>query len=261
MSKFCSLFSSSSANCTYISSSNSAILIDAGASAKQIITSCEAHGLSTQYIKAIFVTHEHIDHVKGVRVLSKKLGVPVYATRETIDAIIEKNLADDTTDFRSIEEQNIKIDEINVTCFDTPHDCAHSVGFNIFLPSGRKISTCTDLGVVTENVYKALLGSDLVLLESNHDISMLRYGPYVYSLKQRILSNIGHLPNTQCADTAKKLLKCGTTRFVLGHLSRQNNTPQLAFEETKKAFDSVGAKQNIDYTLTVAGDNNKVILL
>lgn len=259
MSGFCSLFSSSSANCTYIYSSDSAILIDAGASAKQILLSCDNHNLPVENIKAIFVTHEHSDHIKGLRVLSQKLGVPVYATKETIEKLIEKNYVDGKTDLRAIDQNGAEAGNMKILPFTTPHDSAHSVGYKIYLPDERKISVCTDIGTVTDNVFNSLKESDLVLLESNHDLQMLLNGPYVYNLKQRIMSKNGHLPNHECAKTVVELLKSGTTRFVLGHLSKQNNTPQKAFSETKLALDSIGAKENIDYKLTVAEDENKII--
>ena len=261
MSRFCSLFSSSSANSTYISSSSTAVLIDAGASTKQILLSLENHGLDEKSIKAIFVTHEHSDHTKALKVLSGKLGVPVYATRKTLEVLIEKNLVDEKTKLVEIDDSGAIIDDLQVVPFHTPHDSADSVGYNIFLPDERKISTCTDLGIVTDTVFKALDGSDLVLLESNHDLQMLKNGPYVLSLKKRIMSDNGHLPNHLCAEAASKLFQGRTTRFVLGHLSKQNNTPQKAFNETKKAFDLLGAKENIDYTLCVGGDCNEVIRL
>lgn len=258
MSKFCSLFSSSSANSTYISSSGGAILVDAGNSAKQILLSCENHGLDTREIKAIFVTHEHSDHVKGVRVLASKLGVPVYATEKTLEAMIQKNIVDEKTELIPIES-GAQAGGMEIIPFSTPHDSADSVGYCIFMPDGRKISICTDLGVVTDGVFQAVDKSDLILLESNHDITMLRYGPYDPALKKRILSEYGHLPNIDCAQTALKLLQSGTTRFILGHLSRHNNTPKKAYDETRKAFDSVGAEENFDYILSIATDDNEVI--
>lgn len=261
MSKFCSLFSSSSANSTYISTSTGAVLIDAGNSAKQIILSCENHGLDVDAIKAIFITHEHSDHVKGVRVLANKLNVPIYATKKTLEAMIDKKIVDCKNTLIPIDASGAEAGGMEIFPFSTPHDSVDSVGYRINLPDGRKISTCTDIGTVTDGVLKAVSGSDLVLLESNHDVFMLKNGPYDYYLKQRILSSTGHLPNDECAKTALKLLESGTTRFVLGHLSRQNNTPQKAYGETKSAFDNVGAEENFDYTLCVAGDDNEIIRL
>lgn len=259
MSKFCSLFSSSSANSTYISSSAGAILVDAGSSAKQITLSCQQHGLDVDEIRAIFVTHEHSDHVKGVRVLANRLGVPIYATQKTLEAMIQKNIVDEKNDLIPIDQKGVESAGMKITPFSTMHDSADSVGYAIMLPDGRKISVCTDLGTVTDSVFRAIDKSDLILLESNHDITMLKYGPYDPSLKRRILSEYGHLPNTECASTALKLLENGTTRFVLGHLSRQNNTPQKAYSETKRAFDSIGAEEYFDYILNVATDDNEVI--
>ncbi|MBQ7580232.1 MAG: MBL fold metallo-hydrolase [Clostridia bacterium] len=259
MSKFCSLFSSSSANSTYISSQGSAILVDAGNSAKQILLSCERHGLETDEIKAIFITHEHTDHVKGVRVLAGKLGVPVYATEKTLQSMINKKVVDEKTEIIPVSPAGESVGGMEIIPFSTPHDSVDSVGYVVMLPDSRKISICTDLGVVTDTVFNAVSKSDLILLESNHDINMLKNGPYDPALKRRILSQFGHLPNTDCAATALKLLESGTTRFVLGHLSKQNNTPKIAYAETKRAFDSIGAEENFDYTLSIASDDNEII--
>ena len=255
------MFSSSSANCSYISSSGGAILVDAGNNAKQILLSCENHNLETDKIQAIFITHEHTDHVKGVRVLAKKLGVPIYATQKTLDEMINKKAVDEKNVLVPIDSSGAEAAGMHIVPFSTPHDSVDSVGYTITLPDLRKISVCTDLGTVTDTVFEAIRGSDMILLESNHDVFMLKTGPYDYYLKRRILSDHGHLPNIECAKTAVKLLHSGTTGFILGHLSRQNNTPVKAFDETKSAFDAVGAKENLDYTLSVATDDNDVVRL
>ena len=259
MSRFCSLFSSSSGNSTYIGTANNGILVDAGVSAKQQLISCVNSGIDIDSIRAIFITHEHTDHVKGLKVLAKKLKVPIFATEETLVAMCEKDMVDENNELRVIDERGAEICGMEIMPFTTPHDSAHSVGYTINMPDERKISVCTDLGTVTDRVFKAISGSDLILLESNHDVDMLKSGPYPYSLKQRILSTYGHLPNEMCAETAVKLLKTGTTRFVLGHLSKENNTPEKAWQTSLSAFEDAQARNNVDYQLFVAGNNNGLI--
>ena len=145
--------------------------------------------------------------------------------------------------------------------FRTSHDCAESVGYTVETPDNRKLSVLTDTGYVSDEMYNAVSGSDLILAESNHDIGMLRNGPYNYNLKRRILSDKGHLSNAACAELVTKLVGEGTTRLILGHLSKENNLPSLAFETTRSAMSMAGARENIDYLLSVAGDRNPVIAL
>ena len=139
-----------------------------------------------------------------------------------------------------------------VTPFHTSHDARESCGYKIDCSDGRKISIATDLGEMTEEVFSAVSGSDLVMLESNHDVMMLENGPYPYSLKKRILGKKGHLSNDACASTAERLVSGGTTRIYLGHFSRENNMPALAYQTTCSALTMVGAKENSDYILKVA---------
>ena len=139
-----------------------------------------------------------------------------------------------------------------VKSFRTSHDCRESNGYRIEMPDGRSIAVATDLGEMTGEVLSAITGCDLVMLESNHDVDMLREGSYPYVLKQRILSRYGHLSNDVCAQTLASLVKKGTTRFVLGHLSLENNLPELAYETSLRALRLEGAKEGRDYTMCVA---------
>ena len=229
MARFCSLFSSSSGNCTYIGSSGGGVLIDAGVSAKQISLKLNGIGVSERNIGAVFVTHEHGDHVKGLRVLASKYNIPVYATEGTI---------------RELEKM-----------FRTSHDVAESCGYSVTTSDGRKICVATDTGIVTDEMRTALTGCDLALVESNHDIGMLRNGSYPYLLKRRILSDVGHLSNIACGDFVTELVESGTTRLILGHLSKENNIPSLAYRTSKSALDCMGATENRDYILKVAGSD------
>ena len=261
MAKFCSLYSSSSGNCTYIGTSQGGILVDVGVSAKRTAEALAEIGIDSSQIAAIFVTHEHSDHINGIRVFSERHGIKVYASAGTLTGMEEQGALTSKMQVEIMPQGGVEAGGIFVKSFRTPHDSRESTGYSIVTPDGKRIAVATDIGTVTDTVMNAIYGCDLVLLESNHDVRMLQNGPYPYFLKERILSNHGHLSNEKCAETAVKLVESGTTRFVLGHLSKENNMPSLAFETTHAAMTMAGAKENIDYLLSVAGDRNPVIAL
>ncbi len=236
------------------------VLVDIGVSLKKLEEAAEFQGIDLSTVKGVFVTHEHSDHVRGIKAFLSRYDVPLFSSRETLSALCESGQIPCGTECYEIDKEDY-VGNIMVKPFRTSHDTPVSLGYSFFLPDERKISVCTDLGFVSDEVMKGIEKSDLVLLESNHDINMLKTGNYPFYLKQRILSDHGHLSNDVCADTAQKLLLKGTTRFVLGHLSRENNTPDKAYAETFSKLDMSGARINIDYTLTVAGDKNKMIRL
>lgn len=252
MARFCSLFSSSSGNCTYIGSSSGGILIDAGVSAKRITEALASINVNPESLGAIFITHEHSDHISGVRVFASKNNIKVYATQGTISGMLSAGALNDKISFEPIEK-TVEVSGFSVRPFATSHDAKQSCGYTVLTPDSKRIAVCTDLGVVTPEVMDAIYGSDLVLLESNHDENMLRLGSYPYELKRRILSPIGHLSNDACAQTAVRLVEGGTTRIVLGHLSHENNLPDLAVETTRAALKMAGAVENVDYLLSLAG--------
>ena len=251
MARFLPLFSSSNANCCSLGMNGQGILVDAGASGSAIINALEQKNIDLKEVKAVFVTHEHSDHIKGLSAFVKKTKVPIIASSDTLTAI-EKNckLPGDVTLLEI--ENNLPIGDILATRFATSHDTVGSSGYCFNLPDNTKISVCTDLGIVTDEVRKAIYGSNLVYIESNHDIKMLKNGPYPPELKLRILSDKGHLSNVSCAAELPRLLEGGTTRFVLAHLSQHNNLPSLAKSTSVTVLSSVGAKQNEDYILTAA---------
>ena len=259
MAKFCSLYSSSSGNCTYIGSSHGGILIDIGVSAKKTAEALSAIGVDPSSIEAIFITHEHSDHIKGIKVFAAKHKIPVYASAGTLSGMEKLGAVDSRVIADIIPYSGIEKAGMFIRPFRTPHDSNESTGFSVITPDSKRICVATDIGTITDSVMEAIYGSDLILLESNHDVRMLQNGPYPFFLKERILSNHGHLSNEKCAETAVKLLESGTTRFVLGHLSKENNIPSLAFETTRAAMTMAGAKENSDYLLSVAGDLNPVI--
>ena len=256
MAKFCSLYSSSSGNCTYIGTSQGGILVDVGISAKRAADALCGIGVDPSQVAAIFITHEHADHINGVRVFAKKFGVPVYASAGTLSGMQELGALDPKIKTEVIPASGIEAAGIFVRPFVTPHDSRESCGYTVELPHGQKAAIATDIGKITPEIEAALHKCELVMLESNHDISMLQAGPYPYYLKRRILSDVGHLSNESCAEQAKKLIKSGTTRLFLGHLSDENNFPDLAFQTTLSALSEVGAVNGRDYILQVNKKEN-----
>ena len=252
MARFCPLFSSSSGNCTYIGGAGGAVLIDAGRSARQIVLALEDMGTDISQIQAVFVTHEHSDHVKGLRVLASKYNLKVYTSKGTLDALEQMNILNNKFLAEIIPEDGIEIAGMEIHSFRTSHDCNESVGYVIHMADDRKIAIATDLGYMSDEVMDAVSGCDLVMIESNHDVRMLENGPYPYYLKRRILSNKGHLSNDSCANVLPELVKSGTTRFVLAHLSQHNNYPELAYQTSMSALSAAGAKESEDFVLSVA---------
>lgn len=252
MARFCPLFSSSSGNAMYIGCADGGLLIDAGMSAKQLEIALHNIGVSPEHIRTIFVTHEHNDHVKGLRVFASRYGTRVMATEGTLTALDEFGHLTDKFTAEVLPENGTETATMLVKSFKTSHDCRETCGYTVTLTDGRKIGVATDLGVMTGEVQNALTGCDLVLLESNHDVGMLENGPYPYYLKRRILSDRGHLSNLVCAETVKTLVENGTTRLFLGHLSRENNLPALAYQTSLAALSEIGAKENADFILKVA---------
>lgn len=202
-------------------------------------------------IGGIFITHEHIDHVNAVRILATNNGIPVYATEGTLEALEKSGVLNGKFPVNVMPEEGVAVGDLFIKSFKTPHDSRESCGYTITLPDGQKAAIATDIGHTTEEIMQNLKGSGLVMLESNHDEGMLRNGPYPYYLKRRILSDVGHLSNNACAEAVTELLKSGTVRFFLGHLSRDNNFPALAYETSASALKTIGAVEGRDFFLEV----------
>ena len=251
MAKVVPLFSGSKGNCYYIGSGGEGVIVDAGRSCKQIEQALALNSVDIGTVRALFITHEHIDHCSAVRVLSKKYGLPVYASKGTMDALIYSGKVESGTKLYIIERDAV-VGDILVNRINTPHDAAESCCYRVTSPDGKSALIATDMGVMTEGVRKAAAKSDFVVLESNHDIEMLKTGPYPYPLKRRILSDRGHLSNEACASELAELVKGGTLRLMLGHLSEQNNTPEIALRTAVAELERAGMKFNSDYTLDVA---------
>lgn len=252
MAKICNLFSGSSGNCTYISSGGEAILVDAGMSCKQIVTALQERMLDIEEVKAIFITHAHNDHIKGLRVLLNKYNIPVYASRETLGYLIMENTFKSDCKYFDVETDPLFDLNMDVKFFRTSHDCEGSGGYTVTFQNGEKLALFTDLGYVSDELRCAMLGAKTVMIESNHDVGMLQNGMYPFATKQRILSDQGHLSNVSCAVELPSLIKNGATQIILAHLSRENNTPDLAEVTAKSVLMENGAKDGIDYSLYVA---------
>lgn len=251
MAKACQLFSGSSGNSIFIADNNAKFLVDAGVSAKRLSEALSAIGENPQDLTAVFVTHEHIDHIKGIRVFAKKYNIPVFAQSDVLDKMRDGG---DITDNLTAEpiSDNLEICGVEILPFQLSHDSVACVGYRFNLPCGRSVSVCTDTGFVTDGAQSVLPGSDLVFLESNHEVKMLENGFYPYQLKKRIMSDRGHLSNDACADFAVSLAKSGTTRFCLAHLSRENNHPDVARQTSVSALANAGFAENVDYRLRVS---------
>lgn len=247
MARIYPLFSSSKGNSTYIGNKTSGILIDAGVTYKRLLEAFSRSELDFSAVQAIFVTHNHIDHIKGLSVITKKWDIPVFAQEKTLEYLVRNDMI-----HSSACEINdaVTVGNMEISCFSTPHDTEQSCGYRIHTEDGKKCAVCTDLGEVTQDVAENLHGCDLVLLESNYDENMLRNGPYPYPLKQRISSSHGHLSNIACGEHAKTLISNGTTRIILGHLSQENNMPDIADRTVEQSLS--GFTRNKDYLLEVA---------
>ncbi|MBU5592328.1 MBL fold metallo-hydrolase [Clostridium sp. MSJ-4] len=248
---FCSLYSGSSGNSIFVASENSKILIDAGLPGKSIDAALKEIGEDPKELDAIFVTHEHSDHIKGIGVMSRKYDIPIYANNKTwlnmsnsIGKIKDHNI-------KVMDKDVVTIRDMDVINYPIPHDAASPVGYSVH-SSGKKVSVATDLGCFTEDIKKNIEDSDVILLESNHDIEMLKFGPYPYNLKRRILSSIGHLSNDDCGSAIVDMMNHKYKRIILGHLSHTNNYPDLAYQTVINVLRENNIELQKDIALTMA---------
>ena len=231
-----SLYSGSKGNSVLIESEKAKILIDAGKSARALCIALDTVGVSIDEIDAIFITHEHRDHISALEILLKYHKIPVHIVSASARKLLLKGL--------SVYEDiicthtpifSLEIGDMRVTSFPTPHDSEFSVGYTIEI-GDKRIGYATDIGYITNEIRSALSGCESIVLECNHDEEMLMNGPYPYDLKLRIRSNRGHLSNSDCADFASELCFVGTKNILLAHLSEENNDPTLAFDTVWSAI-------------------------
>ncbi|HCW04845.1 MAG TPA: MBL fold metallo-hydrolase [Clostridium sp.] len=224
---FSSLYSGSSGNSIFLTSNNAKILIDAGMSGKSIENGLKEIGEKAEEVDAIFVTHEHTDHTKGVGVLSRKYDIPVYASEGTWKGMLKQVGKIKENNIRVINSP-INIKDMDIVSFKISHDALEPTGYSVIC-EGKKACIATDLGYLSEEVKENIIDADLLLLESNHDVEMLKFGPYPYVLKKRILSDLGHLSNEACGKAIMEIMTEKQKTIVLGHLSNTNNYPELAY--------------------------------
>ena len=247
--KFCSLSSGSSGNCQYIETSNTKILIDGGFSGKRIEVLLSSIGVSPTELDGIFVTHEHIDHVRGVGVLSRRYDLPIFANANTwvgMEKTIGKIKEENTKVFVSGKDLDMK--DITVLPIKIFHDALEPVGYVIYYKK-KKISIITDTGRVSSVMKDKIKGSDLYLMESNHDVDMLKEGSYPWPLKQRILSTVGHLSNEDAGRALGEVITGSGEIILLAHLSQDNNLPDLAYRTVGDSITKFGVDVQNDINL------------
>lgn len=233
--RLCSIASGSSGNCVYVGSDTTHLLLDVGISAKRTEAGLKELGLKMSDIDGIFITHEHADHISGLGVIARKYGVPIYGTRGTIEAVKQTHSLGEIDDdlfqyIRSDEKCTIK--DVALYPIRTSHDAAEPVAYRISHDK-QKVAVITDLGCYNDYTVECLRNLDVLYLEANHDIHMLQVGSYPYYLKQRILGEKGHLSNEAAGKLLSRLLHDGMRAIVLGHLSKENNLPELAYESVR----------------------------
>ncbi len=250
--ELCSLRSGSTGNAILAQTEQTKILIDCGISGKAALSCLACLDIDPNEIAAVLVTHEHSDHVKGIGILARKLKIPIYANAGTWRAMVGM--------LGKIQEEWIKVFEVGtefeigdiaVRAFAIPHDAAAPVGYCLS-GEGGQAAVATDMGEIWDSVVDNLAGCQTVLLESNHDVHMLEMGGYPYPLKQRVKGPRGHLSNEQAGQIAVRLVRQGTMRILLGHLSRENNYPQLAYQTVKNELEANGILVGRDVWLGVA---------
>lgn len=255
MIQFVSLVSGSSGNASFLSDGRTNILIDCGLSGKRLKELLSK--IDVTDIDAVLITHEHSDHTKGAGVAVRKYNVPLYATENT--HVCMKNIGK-IEDRRIVKSgEYFEIGNIAVKPFEIPHDAAEPVGYS-FEIGNEKFTVATDIGHMNGDLLNNLSGSKMIILESNHDVEMLRCGGYPYPLKQRILGDFGHLSNENAAKTAAYLVKSGTENIALGHLSRENNYPEIAMMETYNVLSNEGISVGRDVILDVAKRDDITVL-
>ncbi|MCD8131599.1 MAG: MBL fold metallo-hydrolase [Lachnospiraceae bacterium] len=237
--RFESIASGSSGNCIYVGTEETHVLIDAGISGRRVEEGLRQADLCGKDIKGIFVTHEHIDHIQGLGVLARRYHIPIFATEGTIEGIME------TRSIGSIDpelfcmlrkDEDFQLGDLKVHPFEISHDAKEPCGYTL-TDGVKKVAVATDMGTFTPYTVEQLQNLNAILLEANHDVRMLQTGPYHYLLKQRILSDQGHLSNENSGRLLSRLLSSGMEYIFLGHLSKENNLPELAYASVRLEID------------------------
>ena len=229
MFQFCSLYSGSTGNCSLVQSDTTKILVDAGESSKKIVEALNSINIDANSIDGIIITHEHSDHVKGLGTFSSKFNVPVYANIETWNAMLKQKEKVSENNIKTFTFNKFSIGDIEIDPFSIPHDAANPCGFNLY-HNDKKMSIATDIGHIDSKIINHLSNSCFLLLEANYEPEVLKCSPYPYMLKQRIKGPNGHLSNIDAGKTISYLANHGLNKVMLGHLSKENNFPELAYK-------------------------------
>jgi phosphoribosyl 1,2-cyclic phosphodiesterase len=235
--KFCVLASGSSGNCTLIATAKTRLLVDAGLSFRELSKRLASIGEHPDRIDAVLITHEHTDHISGLARFAKRVRAPIYITRLTAPAVEWDRATPRIELFQA--GASFTVGDVEVDSFTIPHDAIDPVGF-CFRAEGVKIGVVTDLGYLPDSIKFHLRGSHILLLESNHDIEMLKVGPYPWSVKQRVMSRNGHLSNDVVSDYVRHEFDSSTATLILGHLSEHNNHPEIVRLVGQQAIDRRG---------------------
>jgi phosphoribosyl 1,2-cyclic phosphodiesterase len=247
--KFSVLASGSSGNAIYVATDRVSVLIDVGITGKQAEAAMQTIGVKPEELSAILVTHEHVDHIKGVGVMARRYGLPIYANAKTwneLDGQIGTIKEDQKKLFGVGEKQ--ELEDLGIESFGISHDAAEPMGF-CFYHGNKKLSVATDLGYVSERIKETIRGADAYIFEANHDVELLRMSQYPWSIKRRILSDVGHLSNEASGEALTECLKGGAERVYLAHLSRENNMIDLARLTVKNILEEQGLKVGNDVHL------------
>lgn len=250
----CAIASGSSGNCTYLQAGKSKILIDVGISGKKAIQGLESIGVDPSEIQGIFITHEHSDHIKGVGIFSRKYNTPIYATKETWDMMLSNNMLGKVIEENQrvlVKDDYLTIDGLRIYPYSIYHDSVDPVGY-IFEYQDKKITLATDIGMIDEHIINHLKGSNGILMEFNHDIHMVEASSYPFHLKKRILGTHGHLCNEVAAQVLVDIYHEGLQWALLGHLSKENNVPDLAYITAKTTLEENDIRVGTDIQITVA---------
>ncbi|MCR4875073.1 MAG: MBL fold metallo-hydrolase [Clostridia bacterium] len=247
--KFCNIASGSKGNATFVYTDNTLVLIDVGISYKALVKQCKDVGIDLSRLDAICITHEHSDHIKGLKTLSNELDVPIYMNPKSYNALKQK-----VGDILHVQEEEfvhpIQIKDLEISAFRHTHDAAYTQGFDLS-DGNKRLVMATDLGKVTPAIYKRMQGADYLYIESNYDLQSLINGPYPQYLKSRICGQLGHLCNSESSLTIKNLVQEGSRRFMLAHLSETNNTPELAKSTLLSTLKEIKVKE-MDIDLKIA---------
>ncbi len=246
--KVCSLASSSKGNCTLVYNEKEIIIVDMGISVKELEEKLLRLNLDFQNIIGVIVSHEHSDHVKGLSGLNKKYGIKIYVHYNSLDGVMNRTKIKKDAFVKFADK--FKLGDFVIEPFEVSHD-VFCVGFNIY-ENSNKISIVTDLGYTTTGVVERLFNSRLVILEANHDENMLRNGNYPAVLKSRILSKKGHLSNISSAKVVVELAQHNVKQILFGHLSEENNTPDLCYNTICSYLESVGVIPQVNIKLDIA---------